>query len=59
MRNLKPIVSYNPSPEIARALMTERLSMYNYDRVPKVLKKLPKNLRGWVNPDTLVIKKFI
>ena len=55
------IVSQNPTQESASLLMKERLAMkvspYNQETTPRVFKKLPDWLKGFVNPKTLVSKE--
>lgn len=51
----------NPSTEVASLLIKERLShvdsQYNQTRPPRALRKLPKWLKSFVNPNTLVVKE--
>lgn len=54
----KGFVRKNPSRRVASIMMKERLELRNpYDtKVPRILKRLPKSLSGWVNPNCIVIK---
>lgn len=45
----------NPSTEIACQLIKERLICGSNNSTPKFLKKLPKALRGWVNPECKIV----
>lgn len=55
------IVSHNPTQASASLLMKERLAMkvstYNQETTPRVFRKLPDWLKGFVNPKTLVFKE--
>ncbi len=55
------IVSQNPTKASASLLMKERLaiqgSQYNKEATPRVFRKLPDWLKGFVNPKTLVSKE--
>jgi len=57
MKGCQPIIRENPTPQAASILIKDKLSITYEQKVPKILKRLPKHLRGWVNPDTLVIKR--
>ncbi len=50
-----------PSNESAGVLIKERLvsgeSFYNSDRPARALRKIPKWLKGFVNPKALVVKE--
>lgn len=60
-KGLPQIVSHNPTQASASLLMKERLAMkaspYNKETTPRVFKKLPDWLKGFVNPKTLVSKE--
>lgn len=55
IRGTRGFAVENPTPERARQLITERLSS-NYENTKPVKLKLPKFLRGFVNPKTRVIE---
>lgn len=57
IRGARKIVIDNPSQERAQRLMTERLCS-NYENEKPVRLKLPKFLRGLVNPKTRVIESL-
>jgi hypothetical protein len=50
-RELKPFYEHNPSKQIATVLIKDRLACLTNSDTPKVLKKIPKALRGFVKPD--------
>ena len=51
------IIRYCPSPESASTLIKDRISMFRQDgKIPRAMRRLPKRLRGWVNPDCWVHK---
>ena len=54
----KGFVRKNPSRRVTEMMMKERLEIGSpFDvKIPKVMKKLPKCLEGWVNPNCIVIK---
>lgn len=45
----------NPSNKIASQLITERLLSGSDNKIPRALRKLPKSLRGWINPKCKVV----
>ena len=57
IRGARKIVIDNPSQERAQRFMTERLCS-NYENEKPVRLKLPKFLRGFVNPKTRVIENL-
>lgn len=57
IRGTKGFVINNPTPERAQKLIIERLSS-NYEYTKPVKIRLPKFLRGFVNPKTRAIENF-
>lgn len=57
IRGARKITINNPTQERAHRLMTERLCS-NYENEKPVRLKLPKILRGFVNPKTRVIENL-
>jgi hypothetical protein len=63
IKGYKAYTTYEPENNMAFTLIKERL-MYrdsSYQKIPKRIKRLPKNIPSWVNPETHVnkFKKFI
>ena len=56
-------IVHNPKPDFAGELIKNRLYRGNASdtTIARAVRRLPKILRGWVNPETLVIKnrKFV
>lgn len=57
IRGARKFTINNPSKERAQRLITERLCS-NYENEKQVKLKLPKFLRGFVNPNTRVIESL-
>lgn len=57
IRGARKFTIDNPTQERAQRLITERLCS-NYENEKPVRLKLPKFLRGFVNPKTRVIEKL-
>ena len=58
-RGMSSVISKSPDNDIASILIKERLSCRNlFDNyVPRALKKVPKHIKSWVNPNTIVKHK--
>lgn len=54
----KKVIITNPTPTEAKNLLSQKLSMnYKDGKVAKVFRKIPKNLKGLVNPQTKVVNE--
>ena len=55
-KNLQNTIILNPQTEMAGQLIKERMELRNgfFEKTPKPPIKLPKWLKGLVNPETLV-----
>lgn len=60
----RSVVSNQPSESVASMLIKDRMLLGNHteeaNKIPKALKKIPKNLKGFVNPECKVVndRKF-
>ena len=56
-------IIFNPSTNLTAEMIKNRLYVGNdYDtKVARALRKIPKHLKGWVNPECLVVsnKRFV
>lgn len=57
-KNGKSVVINNPTTTSATTLLSQKLEInYSDGKVAKVFRKIPKNLKGLVNPQTKVINE--
>ncbi len=63
MKGYKGFTTYNPDNSMAFKLIRERMEHGDISRkkLPSYARQLPKNLRGWINPETHIIvnKRFM
>lgn len=55
MSGMHSFVRKEPKTEIASQLIKERLLSGSDNKTPRALRKLPKSLRSWVNPECKVV----
>ena len=56
-KGFSPFVQYGPTCDTAGILIKERLASGRNERIPRAMKKIPKFLKGFVNPDTKFIRE--
>lgn len=63
IKGCKPYITQEPNKHMAFTLIKERLMHKDssYQKIPNCLRRLPKNIPSWVNPETHVVnlRKFV